>query len=234
MGVPLAAMRRLVPLALLVAAACTTDASPTASDFDVPTSSASVSPSIAPFLEPVEGPAPSPTPPVLPGRAPRTRGPASPRCVGGWSTPEPASPLFTDPIGVVRRTSRFVGDYEVVDMRYFVGPESPPSEDKGYLQDIERWYVKLYAPDDPGYQGRFLVEGRRFGRGLVAVAPYDTSGFRSPDWVGFQWDAADTSAKRYDGLPGKWRGVPYDFVAGGAGLTIPGLPAELVGCMDGT
>ena len=227
-------LHRFAVLVLGLAVACTSDDAPPPSESDVPSPSVSAPPPAQPFLEPADGPGPSPTPPALPERPPRIRGRASPTCVGGWVTPEPGTPPFTDPIGVVRRIARFAGDYEVVDMRYFVGPESPPSPDKGYLQDVQRWYIKLYAPDDPGYQGRFLVEGRRFGRGLVAVAPYDTSGFRSPNWVGFQWDAADTSPKRYEGLPGKWRGVPYDFVAGGAGLTIPGLPEELVGCMDGT
>ena len=125
------------------------------------------------------------------------------------------------------------GDFVVVDMRYFTGPESPPS-DQGYLQDIERWYIKLYDKQDLSYQGRFLVEQRRFGRGVVAVAPYDTKGFRSPDWSGFQWNEGDTRSKAYPGLPGTWRGVRYDFVKGGAGLTIPGLPSQVTGCLAGT
>ncbi len=119
----------------------------------------------------------------------------------------------------------------------FVGPESPPSEGegaKGYLQDIRRWYVKLYADDDISYQGRFLVEQRVFGRGVSAVAPYDTEGFSSPDWTGFQFDSAEPAAKTYPGLPGRWSGVPYDFVKGGGGLTNPGLPDAVVGCMKGT
>ncbi|MGZ5301738.1 MAG: hypothetical protein ACXWEJ_07935 [Actinomycetota bacterium] len=121
----------------------------------------------------------------------------------------------------------------VIDMRRFTGPESPPS-DQGYLLQVERWYIKLYAEDDIAFQGRFLVEARRFGRGLAAVAPYDTGGFRSPDWIGFQFDSGDTSRKRYPGLPGRWSGTAYDFVHGGAGLKIPGLPDEVSGCLDGT
>jgi len=78
------------------------------------------------------------------------------------------------------------------------------------------------------------VESRTFGTGLVAVAPYDTNGYRSPDWVGFQFDSADSQARVYPGLPGGWAGVPYDFVSGDAGLQIPGLPAEVVGCLSGT
>jgi hypothetical protein len=123
-------------------------------------------------------------------------------------------------------------------MRFFEGPESPPSE-QGYLLLVQRWYVKLYAPQDPSFQGRFLVEARRFGRGVAAVAPYDTSGFRSPDWIGFQYDSADSEPRAYEGLPGVWAGEPYDFVRGepdgeDARLTIPGLPDAAVGCLDAT
>lgn len=177
-------------------------------------------------------PAASPTPPATPTSAPPTSGDPSPGCVNGWVTPAEGSTERTNPIGVIRRTARFAGDYVIVDMRMFVGPESPPS-DKGYLADIRRWYVKLYAVDDITYQGRFLVEQRRFGRGVAAVAPYDTEGFRSPDWIGFQWESG-AEPGRYAGLPGEWSGTPYDFVEGGEGLTIPGLPDELRGCLEGT
>jgi hypothetical protein len=113
-----------------------------------------------------------------------------------------------------------------------VGPESPPSE-QGYLLEVERWYIKLYARDDPAFQGRFLVEARRFGRGVSAVAPYDTSGFRSPDWRGFQF-SVDARPTTRPGLPGRWTGTEYDFVNGGDGLDLPGLPAEVAGCLNGT
>ncbi len=98
---------------------------------------------------------------------------------------------------------------------------------------VQRWYVKLYARRDFSFAGRFLVEARRFGQGVAAVAPYDTSGFASPDWIGFQL-TADLAPTSYQGLPGQWAGLPYDFVEGGQGLTIPGLPDEVVGCVDGT
>jgi hypothetical protein len=117
-------------------------------------------------------------------------------------------------------------------MRYFVGPESPPSE-QGYLLEVERWYIKLFARDDLAFQGRFLVEARRFGRGVSAVAPYDTRGFRSPDWWGFQF-SVDASPTPRPGLPGRWTGTAYDYVTGGEGLKLPGLPAQVAGCLDGT
>jgi hypothetical protein len=176
----------------------------------------------------------SPTPPALPADTPPTRGPATPTCVDGWVTPRHDTAGFRRPLGIVRRTTGVEGPLVVVDMRYFTGPESPPAEDKGYLAVVERWYIKLYAEDDLSFQGRFLVEARRFGRGLVAAAPYDTRGFRSPDWRGFQYDAGDTEGRPVEGLPGTWSGVEYDFVEGGAGLEIPGLPDEVIGCLGGT
>ncbi|MDP9118689.1 MAG: hypothetical protein M3M93_00220 [Actinomycetota bacterium] len=116
-------------------------------------------------------------------------------------------------------------------MRYFTGPESPPSE-KGYILTIERWYVKLYSEADLRFQGRFLIESREYGDAVAAVAPYDTAGFRSPDWSGFQWNEADPAPRAYPGLPGEWSGIRYDFVKGGAGLDLPGLPAEVRGCVE--
>jgi hypothetical protein len=141
------------------------------------------------------------------------------------------SPLYRKPLRIIRRTVQLPGEPTVVEMRYFTGPESPPSE-KGYLATVERWYVKLYTEADLRFQGRFLVESREFGDGLAAVAPYDTEGFRSPDWSGFQWNEADPEPVAYHGLPGAWRGIRYDFVKGGASLDIPGLPADVTGCLD--
>jgi hypothetical protein len=199
---------------------------------DVPNPSTPASPVIVPSASgsasttPVAPPSPPPSPP------PR-RGETTSTCVNGWVTPAKTSPKYTSPFGVIRRTTGVRGPLVITDLRYFTGPESPPS-DKGYLLVVERWYVRLYARRDPAFQGRFLVEARRFGQGLSAVAPYDTSGFSSPDWIGFQYDSGDTTPKAYPGLPGTWEGIPYDFVKGGEGLTIPGLPAEVAGCLDGT
>jgi hypothetical protein len=175
----------------------------------------------------------SPTPPALPETRPPTSGEATDTCLNGWETPARDSQDWERPLGIIRRTTGEPADLVVVDMRLFVGPESPAS-DKGYLRDIQRWYVKLYAKDDLAFQGRFLVERRRFGSGLAAVAAYDTTGFRSPDWVGFQWSAADRTRRVYPTLPGSWEGTAYDFVQGGAGLDLPGLPSEVAGCLDGT
>lgn len=189
----------------------------------------------APPITPVGSPdvAVSPTPPALVEQPLPRRGEATLGCVNGWVRPPEDSPRFRQPLGIIRRTTGIEGPLEVVDVRYFEGPESPPSE-QGYLLVVQRWYVKLYAPEDLSFQGRFLVEARRFGRGLAAVAPYDTTGFTSPDWIGFQYESQDLEPKAYAGLPGLWAGLPYDFVAGGAGLTIPGLPDEVAGCLADT
>ena len=203
-------------------AACTGDTEP-----DAP----STTPPVTPISQ--TGPTASPTPPALPAEPPATRGPVAADCVNGWVTPPRDSARYAEPLRVIRRMSGVQGPLEVVDLRTFEGPESPPS-DKGYLLDVRRWYVKAFAKHDLSFQGRFLVESREFGTGLVAVAPYDTDGFRSPDWVGFQFNSADPEARAYPGLPGLWAGVPYDFVTGDAGLQIPGLPDEVLGCMSAT
>lgn len=207
----------------LALAACTGGGAP-----DAPTT---VAPPVTPISQ--TGPTASPTPPALPDEPPAARGAATADCVHGWVTPPRDSARYAEPLRAIRRMTGVEGPLEVVDLRSFEGPESPPS-DKGYLLDVRRWYVKAFAKDDLSFQGRFLVESREFGRGLVAVAPYDTNGFRSPDWVGFQYDSGDPEARAYPGLPGVWSGVPYDFVAGGAGLQIPGLPDEVVGCLSAT
>ena len=121
------------------------------------------------------------------------------------------------------------GPLVVVDMRRFVGPESPPSP-QGYLLDVERWYIKLYAQDDIAFQGRFLVESRTFGRGLSAVAPYDTNGFRSPDWVGFQYDSCGHGcAGATRGCPDGGRGPRTTSFAGVRGSRFRGYLTKSVG-----
>lgn len=230
MELPLRLSRSFVAMLAgsLLLVACTRDGG---DELLRPTASPTAPPPVSPTATPAAGV--SVTPPGLPDEPPPTRGPATLGCVNGWVTPAEDTPRYLQPLGIIRRTTGVEGPLVVVDMRYFEGPESPPS-DKGYLLVVQRWYVKLYAQDDPAFQGRFLVEARRFGRGLAAVAPYDTTGYSSPDWIGFQYDSADPEPKAYPGLPGTWSGIPYDFVEGGGGLQIPGLPEEVVGCLEGT
>lgn len=169
--------------------------------------------------------------------------PEDAQCIEGFQEPDPGTAEYQRPLQVIRRTMGFSGELEVDDIRYFEGPESPPS-DKNYLLTVERWYVRGRLPSAPSLGGRWIVERRRFGAGVAAVAPYDSQGFRSGDWVGFQYETAGHAAqpRRYPGLPGKWVGIPYDFVTGessdeelpGEAMTIPGLPAEVAGCLEGT
>lgn len=211
-----------IALALLVLAGCDRSGS------QFP-NSPSPSGSSSPF--PSTTPEASPTPPAVPAEVP-TSGPKTATCVNGWQRPAAGTELATRPIALIRRTVAIPGSPVIVDLRSFTGPESPPS-DKGYLLTVRRWYVKLYSKADPAFQGRFLVESREFGAGVVAVAPYDTSGFRSPDWSGFQYEEGDADKRAYPGLPGEWSGIRYDFVRGGAGLDVPGLPSDVIGCIAG-
>lgn len=197
-------------------------------------------------VAPAAAPTPSPSAPVVPAEGSPagepatpepdalvpTTAPASPTCVNGWITPARDDPLVREALRVIRRTMGVRGGFSLQDLRYFEGPESPPSE-KGYLEVVERWYVKGHLRSDPSFRGRWLVERRAFGSGVAAVAPYDTGGFSSPDWIGFQYQFG-SEPRAYEGLPGEWVGTPYDFVEGGEGLDFPGLPDEVRGCLDGT
>jgi hypothetical protein len=211
-----------IALALLILAGCDRSGSVFPNSPSPSESSSSFTPST---------PEASPSPPAIPANLP-TSGPKTTSCVNGWTRPPAGTALAIKPIAAIRKVVPIPGKPVIVDLRYFTGPESPPS-DMGYLTTVRRWYVKLFSKRDVAFQGRFLVEARDFGIGVVAVAPYDTSGFRSPDWSGFQYDAGDADTRGYPGLPGVWSGIRYDFVRGGAGLDVPGLPSEVLGCIAG-
>jgi hypothetical protein len=159
-------------------------------------------------------------------------------CANGWV--EPTDPEEHElPYHVIRRTMKVDGDFDTIEMRYFEGPESPLST-KGYLQRVDRWYVRAELQGDPSFRGRWLIEERAFGSAVVAVAPFRSHGFVSPDWIGFQYEGEEAPRMRYPGLPGKWSGIPYDFVTGQDPETgekvfnFPGLPPEVSGCLTGT
>jgi hypothetical protein len=233
-AIPTRALVASLALAIALSASCDRGGSgAAAAGVDTPSASpSSQSPVIAPA-----SPGASSTPakrPDLPNHPPPTRGPGGDGCVDGWVTPAPADPLRGVPWRAIRAETGWHGSFVVVDMRYFTGPESPPTPDKGYLRVVQRWYVKGFVRGDPALAGRFLVERRRFGTGLSAVAPYDSEGWTSPDWIGFQLDTADLDPRTYPGLPGRWAGIPYDFVGGGEGIRFPGLPQQVIGCLDGT
>jgi hypothetical protein len=222
------APRLVVLSAALVLASC--DGSSERGDAPGPTATSPVITAVSPPAS--RGSAvPPPEPPDQP---PPRRGAPSASCVDGWVMPPEGDELHDVALRVLRNATAWRGTFVVTDMRYFTGPESPPSPDKGYLRVVERWYVKGYMRNDPSLQGRFLLERRRFGAGLAAVAPYASRGWGSPDWIGFQHDTADPAPRAYPGLPGTWSGIPYDFVKGGEGVRFPGLPADVTGCLDGT
>ena len=97
---------------------------------------------------------------------------------------------------------------------------------------VERWYVKASLVDDPTVRARWIVERRSEAwRGISAVAPFDTSGYTSPQWRAF---AGEGEPVIVPGLPGRWSGVNYDFVTGEGDSGNPGLPEQNVACLDGT
>ena len=203
--------------AALASAACTADEP-----------SPQATPPLAESQAPAEG-----TPPPLPGRE------LVGGCVNGFTDLAPEDPARDEALRVLgRATGVPPGRFDVVDIRYFEGPESPPSE-REYLLNVRRWYVKATVRGDDSLAGRFLIEKRSFGAGVVAVAPFDTTGIRSPDWVGFQL-IEGSEPQAYPGLPGEWAGEPYDFVTGRDPQTreevfgFPGLPVEVAGCLEGT
>jgi hypothetical protein len=130
------------------------------------------------------------------------------------------------------------GQFKVVEMRYFTGPEVPWLTLPPGRTFVEHWYVKASLVDDPTFRARWLVTQRNAGGGAVAAAaPYETSGFRSPDWRAFEGGDGllGEQPTRYavPGLPGLWWGHEYDFVTGHDGGD-RGLPVENEGCLAGT
>lgn len=162
---------------------------------------------------------------------PDQSGTAGAGCVNGWMVPEPGTPLRVAPLDLIRRDMRITGRFHVVEMRYFTGPEVPWILDPPWSV-VEHWYVKASLVDEPEFRARWLVVRRAPGRieGIEAAAPFDTTGYESPDWRGF---IGEGELHAVEGLPGTWMGMDYDFLVGEDGEQ-PGLPDEVVGCLDGT
>ena len=157
-------------------------------------------------------------------------GEPGPGCEEGWTTPTPGSDDATFPLEVILGQMGVEGELAPVEVRQFQGPEVPwilePRPDH-----VDWWYVKATLADDPTFAGRWLVARRDADRsGIDAVAPYDSTGYASPDWRAFEGDGVP---REVDGLPGAWPGLEYDFVNGDSGSQ-PGLPDEVVACLDGT
>ena len=162
-----------------------------------------------------------PTPTATPSRALRA-GKPSPSCVDGWREPAPGSALRRTPLDLLRRLQGFDEEFHVVDLRHFTGPDDANLAPGTRQRSVERWYGQVVYTGKPEFLIRFLAVRRAAGTGIVAVADYGTTGFRSPDWYGFDGEGGRTA---YPGLPGRWPGQPYDYVEAGE------LPPEVRGCL---
>ena len=120
---------------------------------------------------------------------------------------------------------------DVVAMRYFVGPD-PDWILEPRFEAVEHWYIKASLSTDPTYRGRWLIEKRDEQRlGVSAVAPFDTTGYVSPDWHGF---VGEGLPRAIEGLPGLWAGIDYDFVTGEGDSGNPGLSETQSECLIDT
>jgi hypothetical protein len=158
-------------------------------------------------------------------------GDPSPGCYSGWVTPTPGTPLRAEPLDIIRGQMGVSGEFHVVEMRYFTGPEVPWIINPRPVL-VQRWYVKAWLVDEPTFRARWLVERRSEAvAGIGGVAPFDTTGYQSPDWRGFIGESDEPYA--IEGLPGTWVGFNYDFITGETGDN-RGLPDEIEHCLDGT
>jgi hypothetical protein len=154
----------------------------------------------------------------------------APDCVNGWAAAEEGTAEFGTAMYLIERQMEIVGPWTVDEVRYFTGPDVFWAE--APYPVVERWYVKASRAEDARFAGRWLIEKRSdFDFGVVAVAPYDSDGYQTPDWTGFVGDGTPTT---YLGLPGQWTGTPYDFVSGAGYNEQPGLPDEVIGCLADT
>lgn len=154
----------------------------------------------------------------------------APDCVEGWIAPVPGSDEYDAGLEIMGSQMGVEGPWQVEELRYFTGPELPNVEPQ--YPFVERWYVRAALADDPAFRARWLIERRtELIAGISAVAPYDSTGYKSPDWTGFVGEGEPVT---YLGLPGQWSGIPYDFVTGAGDSGNPGLPDEVVGCLTGT
>lgn len=191
---------------------------------------ASPTPTRSPRPTNTRTPQPSSSPTASPSPAPAEGAPSA-TCVDGWTNPTPVSIEYDEGLDILTGYMGVDGPWDVADMRYFTGPEVPWIIDPEY-DTVARWYIRATLTDDPDFAGRWLIEKRtETTLGVSAVAPFDSTGYESPDWTGFVGEGPPTS---YLGLPGEWSGIPYDFVTGEGDSGNPGLPDEVVGCMAGT
>lgn len=184
-----------------------------------------------PTITPSPTPSPTQSPTATPTSAAVAGGTPSHGCVDGWTAPAFGSAEYTEGLEILSGYMGTTGPWAVAEMRYFTGPDQPGIIEPRY-DSVERWYIKASLAEDAGYRGRWLIEKRTDAiLGVSAVAPWDTTGYESPDWTGFIGDGPPTT---YLGLPGQWSGIPFDFVTGEGDGGNAGEPPEIVDCFDGT
>jgi len=148
-----------------------------------------------------------------------TSGEPTASCVKGWLTPARGSRLRKAALDMIRETEseRFV----VLEMRYFVGPED--AEVIGPPRDVERWYIKARSLSRADRRQRWLVRRAPVGRGVDAVAPFDSTGYGPKTW--WRPDAQDDSLSD-----------PFQRPChlGAPGDKCMGLPGQVLGCLAGT
>jgi hypothetical protein len=145
--------------------------------------------------------------------------------------PPPDDELYQEGLEILAGSMGVEGPFDVDEMRYFTGPDAPWIIEPR-REVVERWYIRARLAGNDAFRGRWLIEKRTETiLGVAAVAPYDTQGYRSPDWTGF---FGEGEPQAYGGLPGLWYGIPYDFVTGEGDTEQPGLPPEVSRCLDGT
>lgn len=189
------------------------------------------SPTLAASATPIPLSTDTPTPSPTPASPMAT--PASPSvgCINGWLSPAAGSADYEEGLIILEGHMGVDGPWTVSEMRFFSGPDVPWMIEPHY-DVVERWYIRAALVDDPDYRGRWLIEKRTdLIKGVSAVAPYESFGYESPDWTGFVGEGPPTN---YLGLPGAWSGIPYDFVTGEGDSGQPGLPDEVVGCLQAT
>ncbi len=187
-------------------------------------------PTLNPTDQPTAPPSPSANPTFVPSPASPGASPAA-DCVNGWMAPAPGSAEYGAALEMIESQMGVAGPWTVDEMRYFTGPDVPWILEPHY-DTVLYWYVRAALVDDATFAGRWLLEQRTDTiRGISAVAPASTVGYGSPDWTGF---TGEGKARVHAGLPGKWGGIPYDFVTGEGDSGMPGLPDQVVGCLAGT
>jgi hypothetical protein len=93
----------------------------------------------------------------------------------------------------------------------------------GPPHEVERWYVKARSLARPDRRQRWLVRRAPVGRGVDAVAPFDSTGYGPKTWR--RPDAQDDSLSD-----------PFQRPChlGAPGDKCMGLPGQVLGCLAGT